>query len=69
MNNNNNHALHQQADVDRLFFQRSEGGIGLMSVEDSIKSEINSLSRDVESCHGSLVGGGVQRKKNSKMLF
>ena len=30
-----------------------------MSVEDSIKSEINSLSRDVESCHGSLVGGGV----------
>ena len=39
-----------------------------MSVEDSIKSEINSLSRDVESCHGSLVGGGVQGKKNSKML-
>ena len=60
--------MHQQADVDRLFFQRSEGGIGLMIVEDSIKSEINSLSRDVESCHGSLVGGGVQRKKNSKML-
>ena len=60
--------MHQQADVDRLFFQRSEGGIGLMSVEDSIKSEINSLSRDVESCHGSLVGGGVQGKKNSKML-
>ena len=34
-----------------------------MSVEDSIKSEINSLSRDVESCHGSLVRGSVQRKK------
>ena len=39
-----------------------------MSVEDSIKSEINGLSRDVESCNGSTVGGGVQGKKNSKML-
>ena len=60
--------MHPQADVDRLYFQRSEGGRGLMSVEDSTKSEINSLSRNVESCHGSPVGGGVQGKKNSKML-
>ena len=60
--------MHLQADVNRLYFQRSEGGRGLMSVEDSMKSEINSLSRDVESCNGSPVGGGVQGKKNSKML-
>ena len=39
-----------------------------MSVEDSMKSEINSRSWDVESCNGSPVGGGVQGKKNSKML-
>ena len=40
-----NHALHPQADFDRLYFKRSEGGRGLMSVEDSVNSEINSLSR------------------------
>ena len=32
------HALHPQADVDRLYFKKSEGGRGLilMSVKDSI---------------------------------
>ena len=30
-----------------------------MSVEDSVKSEINSLSRFVESCKRRLVRGGV----------
>ena len=45
------HALHSQADVDWLYFKRSEGSRGLTSVEDSVKSEINSLSRCVESCN------------------
>ena len=49
------HALHQEADVDRLYFKRSEGGRGLMSVEDSVNSEINSLSRYVQSCKGPLL--------------
>ena len=52
------HALHLQADIDRLYFKRSEGGRGLMSVEDSrsVKSEINSLrSWDVKSCNGHLL--------------
>ena len=46
------HALHPQADVDRLYFKGAEGGRGLMSVEDSVNSEINSLSWYVESCNG-----------------
>ena len=29
-----NRALHPQADVDRLYLKRSEGGRGLLSVED-----------------------------------
>ena len=49
------HALHLQADIDRLYFKRSEGGRGLMSVEDSANSEINRLSRYVEGCNGSLL--------------
>ena len=48
------HALHQQADIERLYFKRSEGGRGLTSVEVSVNSEINSLSRYVESCSGPL---------------
>ena len=38
-----------------------------MSVEDSIKSEINSLTRDVESCNGPLLEA-VYKEKNSEML-
>ena len=50
-----NHALHPQADVDRIYFKRSEGSTGLMSVEDSVNSEINNLSHYVESCNGPLL--------------
>ena len=49
------HALHLQAVVDRLYFKRAEGGRGLMIVEDSVNSEINSLSWYVESCNGTLL--------------
>ena len=49
------HALHPQADVDSLYFKRAEGGRGLMSVEDSVNSEMNSLSQYVESCNGPLL--------------
>ena len=52
---NLHHALHLQADIDRLYFKRSEGGRGLMSVEDSANSEIYRLSRYVEGCNGSLL--------------
>ena len=49
------HALHPQADIEKLYFKRSEGGRGLMSVDDSVNSEINRLSRYVEGCNGSLL--------------
>ena len=49
------HALHPQADIEKLYFKRSEGGRGLMSVDDSVNSEMNRLSRYVESCNGSLL--------------
>ena len=49
------HALHPQADIEKLYFKRSEGGRGLMSVEDSANSEINRLSRYFEGCKGSLL--------------
>ena len=52
------HALHLQADIDMLYFKRSEGGRGSMSVEDSANSEINRLSRYVEGCNGSLLEAG-----------
>ena len=52
---NLHHALHLQADIDRLYFKISEGGRGLMSVEDSANSEIYRISRYVEGCNGSLL--------------
>ena len=48
------HALHPQADFDKIYFKRSEGSRGLMSVDHSANSEMNRLSRYVESCNGSL---------------
>ena len=55
-------ALHQQADVDRLYFKRSEGGRGLMSIDDSVKNEINGLSRYVKSCNGPLLEAVYKEK-------
>ena len=38
-----NRALHPQADVDRLYLKRSEGGRGMIGVEDCVTIETNSL--------------------------
>ena len=38
-----NRALHPQADVDRLYLKRSEGGRGMIGVEDCVIVETNSL--------------------------
>ena len=35
-----NRALHPQADVDRLYGKRSEGGRGLLSIEDCVNIEV-----------------------------
>ncbi len=37
-------AHHSQADVDRLYCERREGGRGLMSVEECIEREVNVLT-------------------------
>ena len=36
-------SLHPQADVDRLYVKRSQGGRGLISVEDCVNIEVGSL--------------------------
>ena len=36
-------ALHPKVDVDRLYMKRSEGGRGMISVEDCVEMEINSM--------------------------
>ncbi|XP_063599498.1 uncharacterized protein LOC134775819 [Penaeus indicus] len=43
-----NRCLHPQADVDRLYVKRSEGGRGLIGVEDCIAIEVLSLSKYLE---------------------
>eukprot|EP00112_Aurelia_sp_Birch-Aquarium-sp1_P017963 Seg422.8 transcript_id=Seg422.8/GoldUCD/mRNA.D3Y31 product="hypothetical protein" protein_id=Seg422.8/GoldUCD/D3Y31 len=40
-------AFHCQGDVDRLYVKRSKGGRGLISVEDCVNIEINSLRKHV----------------------
>ena len=41
-------ALHLQAEVDRLYYRRAEGGRSLISVENCVEIEVNSLFRYVE---------------------
>ena len=38
-----NRVLHPQADIDRLYLKRSEGGRGMIGVEDCVTIETNSL--------------------------
>ena len=42
-------SFHPQADVDRLYVKRSQGGRGLISVEDCVNIEVGSLYRYVEA--------------------
>ena len=37
------HSMHPQGDVDRLYWKRKEGGRGLLSVQDVVKIEENSM--------------------------
>lgn len=41
-------ALHPQADADRLYIKRAEGGRGMISAEDCVEIEINSLNKYIE---------------------
>ena len=42
-------ALHPQADVDRPYIPRNKGGSGMITVEDYVKIETESLEKYVES--------------------
>ena len=42
-------SLHPRADVDRLYLPRKEGGRGLLSAEDSINKEENSIAQYVKN--------------------
>ena len=37
-------ALHPQADVDRLYFKRLEGGRGMISIEECVNAVVNMLN-------------------------
>ena len=41
-------AHHPQADIDRLYLRRADGGRGLISVEDCVRMEGESLLRYIE---------------------
>ena len=41
--------MHPQADVDRLYWKRKEGGRGLINIEDCITVEENSLGYYIDT--------------------
>ena len=48
-------ALHPQVDIDKLYIPRNNGGIGIISVEDCVEMEIESLKKYVESSNETLL--------------
>ena len=48
-------AFHSRDDVDRLYVKKSQGGRGLISVEDCMNIEINSLWKHVEESNENLL--------------
>ena len=36
--------IHQQADIDRLYLKRSEGGRGMLSIKENVNVEVNMLN-------------------------
>ena len=54
---NMHRALHPQADVDRLYIKRAEGGRGIISVEDCVEIETNSLHQYIIESKEKLLKG------------
>ena len=54
---NMHRALHPQADVDRLYIKRAEGGRGMISVEDCVEIETNSLHQYIIESKEKLLKG------------
>ena len=59
-----NRALHPKVDVDRLNMKRAEGGRSMISVEDCVDVETNSLCNYVENSNERL----LMAVKDEKML-
>ena len=49
-------ALHPQDDVDRIYMPRNNGGRGIISVEDCVEMETESLKKYVENSNERLLG-------------
>ena len=49
--------MHPESDVDRLYMKRKEGGRGLISVEQCVKGEENSLGFYVANSEELLITG------------
>ena len=64
-------ANHPKADVYRLYMKRSNGGRGLIGLEDCVMIEIDSLEKylsvsDEKALKGVCQCGAVENKKNKK---
>lgn len=66
-------ALHPQADVDRLYIPRNNGGRGMISFEDCMKMETESLKKYVENSNERLLktveGEGILGYGKTKKKF
>ena len=50
-------AHHPKADVDRLYFQKFEGGRGLLGLEDCVQVEVNSLEKYLSTSKEKILRG------------
>jgi hypothetical protein len=60
--------MHPRSDTDRLYVHREKGGRGLMSIEDTVRYEANSLKRYTERSDVQLIrNGGKHIKSDSNV--
>ena len=50
-------AMHPKSDVDRLYIKRKDGGRGLISIEQRVRGEENSLGFYVANSEETLIKG------------
>ena len=50
-------AFHPKSDIDRLYVKRRDGGRGLISIEDCVRSEENNLGLYVRDSEENLLKG------------
>ena len=55
-------ALHPQVDIDRLYFKRSEGGRGMITIQECVNAERNRLNKYHEGVSGKDADSCTQRR-------